>query len=72
MVSFAPFNFTQRRGDFLFVDKIGSTINLAKIPVVFDLKRSLKVVDNYVLKQWVFEGKGIKKIALFTSSTGGA
>jgi hypothetical protein len=53
---------------FLYVDAKSSTLNIARIPQIFDLKKAPKFTDSFVLKQVVFEGRCVKKAILHTSS----
>ena len=43
---------------------------MTRIPMVFDLKKATRFTDSYNIRQVPFEGRAIKKLSLFTSSTG--
>jgi hypothetical protein len=42
-----------------------------KIPLVFDPRASPECVDNFVIKQQIYEGKCVKKATIFTGTPGG-
>ena len=48
-----------------------STLNMQKIPLIFDPRASPECVSDYVIKQQVYEGKCVKKAALFNATPSG-
>lgn len=53
---------------FLYINSKNSTLNIMKLPLVFDPKASPECVENYLIKQMISEGKCIKKATLFNES----
>jgi len=42
-----------------------------KVPLMFDPRASPECVDNFVIKQQIYEGRCVKKATLFTATPGG-
>lgn len=50
---------------FLYINYKEQTLNIMKIPSVFDPKASPECVENYLIKQMIFENKSVKKGCIF-------
>jgi hypothetical protein len=59
--------------DYVFTSQTEGTtgsLNLLKISLIFDPKASPECVENFVIKQQMFEKKAIKRAILFHSKAG--
>lgn len=50
---------------FIYVNQTDQSLNFMKIPLIFDPKASPEFVENYLIKQMMFEGKALKKAIIF-------
>mmetsp|Transcript_22369 Transcript_22369/g.21546 ORF Transcript_22369/g.21546 Transcript_22369/m.21546 type:complete len:467 (-) Transcript_22369:500-1900(-) len=70
--SFSPFSLyvkgIGKMNSFVFVESTQSSLNIARVPLVFDVKKSQRLAENFIIKQIPFEKQAIKKLTLFTSS----
>jgi hypothetical protein len=48
---------------------INKSLNIMKVPLIFDPKASPECAENFLIKQIIFEGKSLKK-ALHISKLG--
>lgn len=53
---------------FLYIDHKEQTLNIMKFPSVFDPKLTPECVENYLIKQMIFENKSVKKACIFNQS----
>ncbi len=59
---------TSKEQVFLYINQKSSSLNIMKIPLVFDPRASPECVDDYLIKQMIFEGKCVKKATIFSES----
>ena len=56
---------TAKERFYMYVDRTNQALNIMKIPLIFDPRASPECVENYLIKQQIYEGKSLKKAIIF-------
>lgn len=54
---------------FFYSDTVFNKMHIVKVPIQFDIKKTPKLTDGYILRQQTFEGRCIKKMTIYTNTS---